>query len=358
MGYASLTKCRNPDGWFQIGYADDLAPGQVKPLKYFNRDLVLWRGHSGAVFVQDAHCKHLGAHRGHVGHVKDTVKGDNLLCPWHMWEWDGEGKVVDIPYSPGECKPTVKIRAYETREWCGNIMMWHHHADEPPSWELPSVICYDNPEWYDFKPSRLLNRIKCHVQMPVENAVDFAHIYPIHKSSDYPVCKQINIDGTHFQSIVQVPYGGGKKYTDLTPNGPVMADIDMNEYGIGAALTWWGDDLWPTCQMTCFTPVDDDYIDYFFAQSSKRAPGETGFEPEGKAQVMLRIQHRVIPQDFFIWENMTYLENGAFSKAEAELYPRLRAWAQQFYPDTRPEWERRQTQEGSGKQQILMAAAE
>lgn len=33
MNYTSLTKCMNPDGWFQVGYSDELEKGQVKPLK-------------------------------------------------------------------------------------------------------------------------------------------------------------------------------------------------------------------------------------------------------------------------------------------------------------------------------------
>jgi hypothetical protein len=177
--------------------------------------------------------------------------------------------------------------------------------------------------------------------MPIENMVDYAHIHPIHGTADYPVCKEINQNEHRFQSVVQVPYGGGKESTYLTPNGPVVADVDMNVLGIGIGVVYWHDKPWPTVQITCFTPVDDESFDYYFVQSSKRAPGETGEEPEGMAKSMLRVQHAVIPQDFFTWEHMKYLDNANFAKAEAELYPVIREWAQQFYPDTRPEWERR-----------------
>ena len=37
-----------PDGWFQVGYSEELAPGAVVPLKYFGRDLVMYRGEGGA----------------------------------------------------------------------------------------------------------------------------------------------------------------------------------------------------------------------------------------------------------------------------------------------------------------------
>ena len=36
-----------PYGWFMACYSDELAIGEVKPLQYFGRELVLWRGEDG-----------------------------------------------------------------------------------------------------------------------------------------------------------------------------------------------------------------------------------------------------------------------------------------------------------------------
>ena len=84
-----------PSGWFQVARLDELEPGAVKPLRYFNRDLVLFRGASGAVQLLDAHCPHLGAHLGHGG----RVEGDEIVCPFHAWQFDGAGRCTKIPYS-------------------------------------------------------------------------------------------------------------------------------------------------------------------------------------------------------------------------------------------------------------------
>ena len=32
-----------PRGWFAVSFSDELKPGDVKPLKYFGKDLVIWR---------------------------------------------------------------------------------------------------------------------------------------------------------------------------------------------------------------------------------------------------------------------------------------------------------------------------
>ena len=43
--------------------------GEVKPVKAFDREMVLYRTRSGRAVLQDAFCPHLGAHLGHEGRV-------------------------------------------------------------------------------------------------------------------------------------------------------------------------------------------------------------------------------------------------------------------------------------------------
>ena len=68
------SRCRPtafPTGWFIVGFASDLAAGQVKRVHYFGEELVLFRTESGQVHVLDAYCQHLGANMG----VGGTVEG-------------------------------------------------------------------------------------------------------------------------------------------------------------------------------------------------------------------------------------------------------------------------------------------
>ena len=41
----------HPNGWFRVAYADEISAGEVKPLVYFGRDLVLFRDEAGAAHV-------------------------------------------------------------------------------------------------------------------------------------------------------------------------------------------------------------------------------------------------------------------------------------------------------------------
>src|SRR4051812_37424318 len=108
-------------GWYMVDWTDNLAAGEVKPLRYFDEDLVLWRGaDGGAAQVMNATCPHLGAHIGHGG----KVCGDDVVCPFHGWRWNRDGRNTFIP--PNEKgNPRVRLRIWPTREIDGIILVWH-----------------------------------------------------------------------------------------------------------------------------------------------------------------------------------------------------------------------------------------
>src|SRR6185437_1246938 len=57
-------------GWYQVGYADELASGAVRPVRALGRDFVLWCGGDGQAHLMEAYCPHLGAHLGYGGRVR------------------------------------------------------------------------------------------------------------------------------------------------------------------------------------------------------------------------------------------------------------------------------------------------
>ena len=165
----SLSKYRYPTGWFIVGFASELAPGQVKRAHYFGEELVIFRTASGKVNVLDAYCQHLGANMG----VGGTVEGEHIVCPWHGWQWRGDGTNALIPYSKIGCKQNVKIKTYPAQEWYGFIVVWHERHGRAPYWQPPVLPELETDEYYPLHPhSRMLNRVKVHAQMIIENAAD------------------------------------------------------------------------------------------------------------------------------------------------------------------------------------------
>src|ERR1700730_10445863 len=75
----SLSTYRIPTGGLLVGFASELAAGQVKRAHYFGEELVIFRTASGQINVLDAYCQHLGANMGAGG----TVEGEHIACPGH-----------------------------------------------------------------------------------------------------------------------------------------------------------------------------------------------------------------------------------------------------------------------------------
>ena len=98
--------------------------------------VVLYRT-DGQVIAVGEHCPHLGAHLGHGG----TVRGEDIVCPFHAWRYDGEsGRNVEIPYAARDCFPGVALRRYEVHEQAGVVYFWHDANRMGPAWDPPRPI--------------------------------------------------------------------------------------------------------------------------------------------------------------------------------------------------------------------------
>lgn len=168
-----------PTGWFQVAHGHELAPGQVLPLRYFGRDLVLFRTESGEPHLLDAFCPHLGAHLGHGG----KVRGERLVCPFHAWELEGSGRCVHVPYAERQPRRAA-VRPWPLVERNGLLFAWHDRASRAPLWEVPVIPEHGDPAWSDYRTGEW--RIRTSVQDMAENQVDAAHFLYVHGSARVP----------------------------------------------------------------------------------------------------------------------------------------------------------------------------
>ena len=300
-----------PTGWFQVAYSSDLQPGQVVPLKYFARDLVLFRGHDGRAHVLDAHCPHLGAHLGHGGCVKD----DRLVCPFHSWEFAGDGKLVAIPYA--KRLPKIEgVNAWPLVEKNGQIMVWHDLLRRPPQWELPDVVEHGSEEWTEYRTRRWVVAT-CNQEM-AENQVDSAHFRYLHGTAEMPVTESRR-EGPHLRSTSTTAM--------TTPAGPVGGQIEVNAWGFGFTTTRFTG-LVETLLVSSATPIDHDHTELWFAFTVRKiGKGITG----GVGKAFMAEIGRQLEQDIPIWENKLYLDRPVLCDGDGPI-GLFRLWAKQFYP--------------------------
>jgi len=219
------------------------------------------------------------------------------------------------------------------------VLMWFDRDGGQPTWEPPHVPELETGDYYPLHPhSRMLNRVKVHPQMIVENAADPYHIQPVHHGDRPAQTTSFELHENHLHATVDVNFGGAHETTWLTPGGPVDGTVVYDTYGLSIGFVRFPAEVLASVQITGHTPVDEDYTDYYFTMACIREPGDTGDKPKGRAARWIQLQQEIIKQDFFTWENMKYLPKPNFAVEEAKDYAALRRWAQRFYPpDTLPD---------------------
>lgn len=310
---------RYPDGWFQVAYSEELPPGGVMPLRYFGKDLVLFRPEASegaprpAPQLIDAHCSHMGAHLGHGG----KVIGDSVRCPFHAWQFDGTGRCTAIPYAQ-KIPPKARVGAWEVREVNGLIMAWHHGAGEAPSWEVPLVPEHNNDEWTPYETRRW--RVRTHNQEMAENAVDLAHFYYLHGTQEMPTTSA-ETDGhiMHVLSSIMMK----------TPMGKTSGTVEVHAYGFGFTLTRFRG-IVETLLVSSATTIDDDYVDVRFSFTLKKLAHKDVTATVGKAYIA-EIE-RQLNQDIPIWENKIYVHPPLLVDGDGPI-GLYRKWCRQFYSE-------------------------
>jgi phenylpropionate dioxygenase-like ring-hydroxylating dioxygenase large terminal subunit len=320
-----------PTGWYQIGFSAELNPGDVRPVKYFDQELVLFRAEDGQPSLLDAYCPHLGAHLGYGGKIKDGC----LECPFHGWLWRPDGSLARIPYAPGETR-RVGIAAWPVREVGGLIITWYDSFGRDPWWEWPGIPEFsDEQRYYPIYPHGAdhIGVRKIIPQSPVENTPDYHHFMWVHGAGQSGEPLLWKEDGHFLHTRVGFVFGHGKASTWMTPDGPVTGEIETEAWGLGLSNARFvlGDFI--TSQLTAATPVDREHSQLFDTITTNREPGSADPEPTGVAKRMLDFQKGQIRNDFAIWENQRYVEHPPFAGGEEDHYARFRRWSRQFYTD-------------------------
>ena len=216
-----------PSSWFFVDFSENLKVGEVRNIKLFDQEWVLFRGESGKVGMTDPYCAHLGAHLGHGG----KVCGDQLRCPFHHWEYNAEGFCTKVPYgkvAPAIIKKKPILRTLPTQERYGLIWAWFHPYAEPPSWELPHIPCMEDEGWTGDKRGNWVAHTA--IQEIVENSVDIAHLKFLHGAPGIP---PINVE--YDRHIQRFNIGGGYIVGETWGAGAV-GTVTFTQEGASATL--------------------------------------------------------------------------------------------------------------------------
>ena len=162
-------------GWYLVSWSAELEPGGVKPLRYFGKDYVLFRGEDGKATLLDAHCPHLGAHLGYGG----RVEGNEIRCPFHAWRFGASGRCTEVPYA-SRIPPRAAVRAYRVQEHSGMILAYFGAKGSEPDYEVPPIEELVDEAWTPLERAEI--EIATHPREVIENVADLAHFLPVHNT--------------------------------------------------------------------------------------------------------------------------------------------------------------------------------
>ena len=301
-----------PNGWFAVAFSRDLVEADVRRIRYFGEDLVLFRGRSRRAHVLDAYCAHLGAHLGEGG----RVIGETLRCPFHGWRYDGEsGACVEIPY----CKripPKARVRRFEVVERNRMIFVWHHAEGKPPSWEVPELPELSHPDWSE--PRQLELEVPVHMQDMHENNLDPVHFHFVHGMLEVPDEQISYAEGGR---ILRVQHTADRD----TPFGRFRTTLLRESWGLGlAAVRTEGIPGAGLLMFSSTSPIDAGHAHSRWLFTTTRNMADLAGEEfiQGLSTGVL--------QDMRIWKNKVHRAEPVLCEADATL-GEFRRWARQFY---------------------------
>jgi len=319
-----LGKFTYPRGWFMVADASKVT-NRPHSVRFFGRDMVLYRGESGQVHMVGAYCPHMGTHIGKsatsfMSMKNEQVEGESIRCPYHAWRFGPDGKCDQIPYSD-KIPPKAELGSWEVVEKYGAIFHWHDPEGLEPDFDLPEFPEWDQEGYVHWQFDEL-GAINLHQIEVVDNICDAQHLLPIHANRNL-----------FFENVIRGPRVWqllGGKHELLGANADVSEFITWYT-GPGILISrYFADNRNPSYMFITHTPVDDGSVYVWHAVLTKVAERVPTDEDVAKARLQQQMSCDAFAQDFEIWSNkrpaiqpMQMPGDGNFLKT--------RLWYKQFY---------------------------
>lgn len=302
-----------PNGWFALGWSRDLVPGDVRRVRAFDEELVLFRSRSGAPRLLDAYCAHLGAHLAEGG----RVIGENLRCPFHGWHYDGAGVCVEIPY----CKripARARVRGWNVVERNHMILAWHHAEGKPPSWQVPELSEFADADWTE--PRTFEFEVAVHMQDMAENNCDPAHFRFVHRNLQVPVSEVSYAEDGRLMRI-------SSRHAWETAGGTFETTLERDAWGLGlVSVRTQGIPGAGLLMFSSTTPIDQEHSHSRWAFTVTRNLADVAGEE------FIEALSSGVMQDMRIWKNKIHRARPVLCEEDRHL-AEFRRWARQFYSD-------------------------
>jgi phenylpropionate dioxygenase-like ring-hydroxylating dioxygenase large terminal subunit len=171
--------------WYPIVRSEDLGYDQPEKVKVMGCNLVAFRDQDGNACVLSDTCVHRGGSLGGAwsGVNSPRIVNGCIVCPYHGWEFGGDGKCRNIPSIGYGTKPPprAKVDAYPVQEKYGIVFAFLGDAPEEERPPLLNIEEYDQEGWRANQV--LVLEVPYYYERSIENGLDPAHnefVHPTH----------------------------------------------------------------------------------------------------------------------------------------------------------------------------------
>lgn len=161
----------DPNHWYPVEHERSLRLGEVREIVFWGQSYALFRGMDGALGVIENRCAHRQL-RLSVG----SVEGCNLVCAYHGWRYDGQGRLVDVDHELfGHRLPKIRISCRPVRVRYGLIWVFFGDSARAETRGIPDIPELEGPDAWPCVPLDFV--WNAHHSAIIDNVSDFTHAH-------------------------------------------------------------------------------------------------------------------------------------------------------------------------------------
>lgn len=163
------------ESWYVVCTATELRRRQLVAARVLGIGIAVYRRADGRIVALLDQCLHRGTMLS-AGRLVD----DCLVCPYHGWRYDGEGRVRHIPSQDGGRPPEqphpYRQKAFAARESCGLVWVYIGEQD-PDAATIFAMPHWREPPWVNYY---MVSRFPGNVEALAQNFMDVPHTVYVH----------------------------------------------------------------------------------------------------------------------------------------------------------------------------------
>jgi phenylpropionate dioxygenase-like ring-hydroxylating dioxygenase large terminal subunit len=209
--------------WYPVATSEDITNEKPLRVQILSLYFVAFRDTDGDAHVLSDTCIHRGAALG-----EGKITGDCVECPYHGWQYDGDGQCMTIPSlgSNGSPPARAKVDSYPVQEKYGIVFAF---LGDLPEDERPSMMEIPEFEEEAWRANILrVFEVDYFYQRSVENGLDPAHNEFVHPKQGTP---GMILDFEKNPIVIDplTDHGSGfmMAFTQHNPDGGLMAEVSM-----------------------------------------------------------------------------------------------------------------------------------